>query len=102
MSNVLSFRDNARLSFSTDQIVNTVPGFRTRAEALKAGSPFGWRTAVRLERRFEIIWVAGKKEFQSDVVDDVSYDAFHLPLLRWEEEDGKTVCPVLVIRRLIV
>ncbi|MEG8994755.1 hypothetical protein U4T15_19865 [Klebsiella pneumoniae] len=102
MTNILSFRDNSRLSLSTDQIVNSVPGFRTRADALKAGSPFGWRTAIRLERRFENIWVVGKKDFQPDETDGMCYDAFHLPLLRWENKDGKMACPVLKIRRLIL
>lgn len=84
---------------TTDEIISTVPGFRTRAEALAEGSLFGWRTAIRLQRRFEQIWVVGKMDFQPDTVDGAVCDVFRLPLLRWETEHGKCFCPVLSVLR---
>lgn len=78
-----------------------IPSFRTKAEALKAGRHFGWKTAVRVEKRFETVWVVGKCDFQPESLYDLVWDVIRLPLLRWERNEfGIEFCPVVKIRRL--
>ncbi len=99
MSTSISYLDNWRLSVRVDEIVSAVPTFPTKNAAVNAGAPFGWRTAVRIERRFENLWVVGKKCFQSENDADLNFDAFRFPLLKWEKEAGVEKCPVLSVRR---
>ncbi|EBZ0941213.1 hypothetical protein D7O10_10295 [Salmonella enterica subsp. enterica serovar Braenderup] len=99
MSKTLSFIDNNILSVRVDEICSSVPTFATKQAAIKAGSMFGWRSAVRIERRFEKVWVVGKKCFQSDHSAGINFEAYRFPLLRWEKEGGVTKCPVLSVRR---
>ncbi|EFE3481730.1 hypothetical protein CIZ81_001542 [Escherichia coli] len=99
MSKPLSFIDNHLLSVRVDEICSAVPTFATKQAALKAGSMFGWRSAVRIERRFEKVWVVGKRCFQSDHSAGVKFEAYRFPLLRWEKEGGITKCPILSVRR---
>ena len=99
MSSVINFIDNHLLSVRVDEIVSIVPTFPTKQAAIQAGSKFGWRTAVRIERRFEKVWVVGKKCFQGDRSANLNFDAYRFPLLKWVEECGVTECPVLSVRR---
>lgn len=99
MSNAINFIDNHLLSVRVDEIVSVVPTFPTKQAAIQAGSKFGWRTAIRIERRFEKVWVVGKKCFQDDHVADLNFDTYRFPLLKWVNENGTTKCPVLSVRR---
>ena len=95
----ISYIDNSTLSVRVDEIVSSVPTFPTKKAAVNAGAPFGWRTAVRIERRFENVCVVGKKCFQSDRSAGLNFEAYRFPLLRWEKEGGVTKCPILSVRR---
>ncbi|HEM8613679.1 TPA: hypothetical protein U2Q68_003493 [Citrobacter amalonaticus] len=99
MSKPLSFIDNNLLSVRVDEICSSVPTFATKQAALKAGSMFGWRSAVRIERRFEKVWVVGKQCFQSDHSAGINFESYRFPLLRWDCECGVKKCPVLSVRR---
>ena len=78
-----------------DGIVRT---FRTRKDAETAGKAYGWRCAIRLDRRFEKIWVVGKKDFQPTYIIGIAHDQYHFPLLRWEKDSSKIeYCPILNI-----
>lgn len=99
MSTSISYVDNHHLSVRVDEIVSSLPTFPTKNAAVNAGAAFGWRTAVRIERRFENVWVVGKKCFQSDHSAGLNFETFRFPLLRWEKEGGITKCPILSVRR---
>ena len=95
----ISFKENHRLSIKVDEFISIIPTFRTKKEAISAGSKFGWSSAFCIERRFEKVWAVGTKDFQNDYVGKVTFEVFRLPLLKWEKVDGITRCPVLSIRR---
>ena len=99
MSKTLRFTDNHLLSVRVDEICSSVPTFATKQAALNAGSLFGWRSAVHIERRFEKVWVVGKQCFQGDHVGGLNFDSWRFPLLKWVQENGTTKCPVLSVRR---
>lgn len=99
MSKPLSFIDNHLLSIRIEEICSSVPTFPTKNAAVNAGAPFGWRTAVRIERRFENVWAVGKKCFQSDHSAGLNFEAYSFPLLKWEKENGITKCPILSVRK---
>ncbi|WP_227630045.1 hypothetical protein [Klebsiella oxytoca] len=95
----ISFKENHRLSIKVDEFISIIPTFRTKKEAISAGSKFGWSSAFCIERRFEKVWAVGTKDFHNDCVGKVTFEVFRLPLLKWEKVDGITRCPVLSIRR---
>jgi len=76
-----------------DGLVKT---FRTKGEALKAGTEYGWKSALKINRRFEKVWVVAQKDFQPNYILDIRYDNYRVPLLRWDKgEDGIERCPVV-------
>ncbi|EBW6611179.1 hypothetical protein FR224_17040 [Salmonella enterica subsp. diarizonae] len=95
----ISYVDDHHLSVRVDEIVLLVPAFPTKKAAVNAGAPFGWRVAILIERRFESVWVVGKKCFQSDNSACLNFEAFRFPLLKWEKEGGIIKCPILSVRR---
>lgn len=95
----ISYVDDHHLSVRVDEIVSAVPTFPTKKAAVNAGAPFGWRAAILIERRFENVWVVGKKCFQSDNSADINFEVFRFPLLKWEKEGGITKCPILSVRK---
>lgn len=95
----ISFKDDRLLSIKVDEIASSVPTFSTKREAIKAGSEYGWSSAICIERRFERIWIVGKQDFQNDYVGKLKFESFRLPILRWEKVDGVERCPVLSVRR---
>ncbi|WP_410376954.1 hypothetical protein [Enterobacter sp. CPE_E423] len=99
MSTSISYIDDCHLSVRVDEIASSVPTFPTKNAAVSAGAAFGWRTAIRLNRRFENVWVVGKKCFQGDHSAGLNFEAYRFPLLRWEKDGGITKCPVLSVRR---
>lgn len=106
--NELRHTDFDDFSPHISSVLLEVPQFRTKKEALLEGAKFGWKSAVRLHRRFESVWVVGKKDFQPDEVgknilsSPIRIECFRFPLLRWEhDERGVQFVPVLVCRRPI-
>ncbi|HBC7417445.1 TPA: hypothetical protein KEY88_000082 [Serratia marcescens] len=95
----LSYAENQRLSIRVDDIISSLPTFPTKKKAVEAGAAFGWRTAIRVIRRFESCWVVGIQDFQSDYTGRLKFDSFRFPLLRWDTENGVKKCPVLKVRR---
>ena len=63
--------------------------------AIEAGKAYGWREAVKIRRRFESVWVVGKKDFQNDEVAGVDAEVFRFPMLTFV--DGAQ--PVIKVRR---
>ncbi|ECD1675981.1 hypothetical protein MYF05_002749 [Salmonella enterica] len=97
--NTISYADDCHLSVRVDEITSSVPTFPTKYAAIQAGAQFGWGTAIRIERRFENVWVVGKKCFQNDHSAGLNFEAYRFPLLKWEKEGGITKCPILSVRR---
>lgn len=95
----ISFNENHLLNMKLDEIISITPTFPTKKEAVKAGSEYGWSTAICIRRRFETVWLVGKQDFQNDSVGRVEFEVFRFPLLRWEKIDGVSRCPVLSVRR---
>jgi hypothetical protein len=58
-----------------------IPTFRTKADAQKAAKSIGWPQyrVIRVERRFEIVWVVGQSFFD----DEISFPSF-----KWDEKYG--------------
>ena len=72
--------------------------FRTQKKAQMAGKKFGWNCALKINRRFETIWIVGKKEFQPAYIAGIAHDQYRIPLLRWERDNrGIEFCPVFEI-----
>jgi hypothetical protein len=81
-------------------IAGGVRTYATKTRALSAGKAFGWRSAVRIQRRFERVWVVGAVDFQPTTHQGESVECLRIPLLRWDrDERGIEFCPVLVLRR---
>ena len=76
-----------------------VPAFPTKAAAVDAAQKFGWSKVFRFHRRFESVWVVGVKDFQNDVEADVEFQVIRVPLLRWDQFNGQTRCPVVKFRK---
>jgi hypothetical protein len=76
-------------------ILSGVPTFRTKTEAMKAGSKFGLRCALKVARRFETIWIVGKIDFQDSYENGIPFQCLRLPLLKFENNMQR----VLVLRR---
>lgn len=98
MTDTLNKED--RLSISLSILKAELPLFPTKKAALTAAKEFGWRDAIRLDTRFERVWVVGKKLLQPDDVAGETVDVFSFPLLRWDVgKDGIKRNPVLQVRR---
>lgn len=89
----IHYKDNISPPFS--DIKQALPLFATKKSAITAGSEYGWRTAIRMQGRFEAFWVVGRKMFQGDEIAGVDRDHYRFPMLRWERIDGVERCPVL-------
>lgn len=98
-ADIITHTENLSVPFAA--IKSAVPTFPTKSAALEAGAAFGWREAVRLDSRWERVWVVGAKDAHTDEVAGVSRDVFRLPMLRWERgDDGIQRCPVLKLFRV--
>lgn len=96
-SEVIHHQD--RMNFTANELADCLPIFPTKKSALEAGKPYGWRTAVKLVRRFETVWLVGKKDFQDSYTAGIQHEMFRLPLLRWETRNRVQFCPVLEVKR---
>lgn len=73
-----------------------IKAFPTKTEAINAGKEYGWKSAIKLNRRFESIWIVAVKDFEPTCIAGISHDNYRVPLLRWERGvDGITRCPVV-------
>jgi len=82
--------------FISQGIIKT---FRTKKEAIAAGSAFGWGCAIKIERRFENVWCVAEKDFQPSYIFGIKHDDYRFPLLRMDiNENGVKFCPVLKIQ----
>lgn len=61
-----------------------IPTFRTKKAATEHGKKYGWNDAFRVNRRFESVWVVGKKDFQPTYIGDLRFDTYRLPLFQFE------------------
>ncbi len=73
--------------------------FRTKKEAESCGKQYGWKISSRFVRRFEIVWIVAKKDFQPDYEGDIKFDVIRTPMLRWDNKDGIKFCPVVKFRK---
>lgn len=87
------------MSFTVNELVGALPTFRTKKAAVDAGSAFGWRSAIKVIRRFETVWIVGKKDFQDGEIAGVPHENYRIPMLRWDEKHGVKYCPVVVVKR---
>lgn len=95
----ISFEDNHLLSVRVDEISLSVGTFRTKKAAISAGKEYGWPCAIKLNRRFEDVWVVGKKDFQNDDQTGLEFEVFRFPILKWENVGGVQTCRVLKVRK---
>lgn len=76
-----------------------IPTFSTKAAMKNTASKFGWSDGIRIQRRFETVWLCGKKDLQPDCEGGIEFDVIRVPLLRWEVKEGTQVCPVVKFRK---
>lgn len=95
MTAITTIHYKDRLSLTTEEIVAGLPTFPSKKAAIEAGKAYGWREAVKIRRRFESVWVVGKKDFQNDEVAGVDAEVFRFPMLTFV--DGAQ--PVIKVRR---
>ena len=69
---------------SIADILNEVPAFGSKKEALQKAREFGWRNVVKIEGRFGVAFIVGGQDLQSDFQCDIAYDVIRVPLLRFE------------------
>lgn len=77
-----------------------VPTFATKKAAVDAGAEFSFRHALRLERRFERVWLCAKLDLQPDLEGSLVFDVLRVPLLKWETNQGVKHGLVAKFRRL--
>ena len=80
----------------------TMKGFRTKKEAMEAGSLFGWRNkAIKILGRFQNSWVVGSEDFEPTYIAGLPHSNYRFPLLRWDNRpDGIKFCPVLQLQAI--
>lgn len=62
--------------------------FRTKAAALKEAGEFGWGgRAIRVSRRFEVVWIVGELDVQPDEVGNLLWDVLRVPELKYRKAD---------------
>lgn len=78
-----------------------IPAFGTQEMAIEAASKYGWgRKILRVDRRFERIYIVGVLDFQPRDIAGVTVDTLRVPLLRWETGyDGIKYNPVVEFRK---
>lgn len=64
-------------------ILNEVPAFGSKKEALQKARQFGWRNVVKIEGRFGVAFIVGGQDLQSDFQCDIAFDVIRVPLLRY-------------------
>ncbi len=77
-----------------------VPTFATKRAAVAAGAEFSFRYALRLERRFERVWLCAKLDLQPDLEGNLEFDVLRVPLLKWGLRQGVQHGLVAKFRRL--
>ena len=77
-----------------------VPTFRTKKAAVTAGAEFSFRHALRLERRFERVWLCAKLDLQPDVEGNLEFDVLRVPMLKWGLRQGVQHALMVKFRRL--
>ena len=80
-------------------IARELPTFRTRRDAVAAGRTFGFAQALRLVRRFEIVWLCAQVDFQPDLEGDLAFTVVRVPLMRWHVVNGAQTSAVVKFRR---
>ena len=86
---------------SLRSVLLEVPNFPNKSAALSEGKNYGWTSAIRIKKRFEWVWVVGKKDFQDDeIADSIAVECLKFPLLKWERDSrGIEYVPVVTCRR---
>jgi len=89
--------DELGFNFTQSEMLSVCPGFPTKKQALEKAKDFGWSTAIKIVRRFETVYVVGKKDFETSTDWIGDYEIWRFPLLRWEEVNGHKENPVFVV-----
>lgn len=75
--------------------------FGTAEHAREEAHKWGWgRSIIRVNRRFERIYIIGVVDFQGSLVCGIPHQTMRIPLLRYETNDsGVEYQPVVVFSR---
>ena len=68
-------------------IQNDFPVFPNKKLAIEQGKKFGWKDCIKIKRRFETVWVVGKKDFQPTEIAGITHDNYRFPMLKWERDN---------------
>lgn len=81
-----------------------IKSFGTQREAIEQAAKFGWgRKIIKVERRFERIYIVGVIDFQPDNENGIEFTSLRIPLLKYVTgEDGIKFQPVVKFRKRYV
>lgn len=92
-------KHNEKFEPTIPQLLECIPQFRTKSAALTEGKKYGWNTAIQISKRFEKVWVVGRKDFQDSYEGDLRFECYRFPLLRWDIVDGIKTNQVITCRK---
>lgn len=75
--------------------------FGTQRQAAETASQFGWeRHIVKVQRRFERVYIIATLDFQPDKEGDIEFQSLRVPALKYVTgNDGIKYQPVIKFRR---
>jgi hypothetical protein len=77
--------------------------FRTKKEAQKYASFIGWYQyqVVKVERRFETIWIVAQSHIQNDIIAGMEFKKYNCPTGKYEFKNGSNQMIVLEVKKYI-
>jgi hypothetical protein len=78
-----------------------IKAFGSSTQAQEAAIKYGWgKNVIKVERRFEYVYIVGTLDFQPDVEFGVETQPLRVPLLRYDKgEDGIKFQPVVKFKQ---
>jgi hypothetical protein len=77
--------------------------FYTKKEVQEYAKSIGWDHyhVVKIERRFEKVWIVGQNHIQKDNIVGLEFDTFRCPTGNYENKNGCQHMIVLEVKKLI-
>ena len=77
-----------------------IPSFLTSKMARETAMKYGWgNKIIKLERRFERIYIVGVIDFQPEIENDIQFEVMRVPMLKYETKNGIQYQPVVKFRK---
>jgi len=85
-------------------INNLIPTFRTKKDAQKFASSIGWQqyNVVRVERRFETVWIVAQTHIQPKVIAGINFETYTCPSGEYEFRNGTQQMIVFECKKMLL